>query len=168
MTRTVTNSHNLLNLQCKDDSKPLLPLSQDDPLAYEQSPLATLRHQGSPSTVVSQLLGPGPWPIRANMHLPADCKVLHPTSRSRDSPIHVSHVLRFTMRLTRGDGPPVDPKTNKRRLFEVVVRTPVHILSVRSPNFCFALPPNPLVDRNTWTVLCKWGVHHVAALHRDA
>ncbi|KAH8988637.1 hypothetical protein EDB92DRAFT_1800510 [Lactarius akahatsu] len=129
MTRTVTNVHKLLNLQCSDDSKPLLPLSPDDPLAYEKSPLATLRRQGNPSTVVSQFLGPGPWPINANLHLPADCNVLHPTSRSRDSTIHVSHVLRFTMRLTRGDGPPVDPKTNKRRLFEVVVRTPVHILS---------------------------------------
>ncbi|KAH9062207.1 hypothetical protein EDB87DRAFT_1559472 [Lactarius vividus] len=129
MTRTVTNVHKLLNLQCSDESKPLLPLSQDDPLAYEKSPLATLRRRGDPSTVVSQFLGPGPWPINANLHLPADCNVLHPTSRSRESTIHVSHVLRFTMRLTRGDGPPVDPRTQKRRLFEVVVRTPVHILS---------------------------------------
>lgn len=128
MVRTVTSAHNLLNLQCDDESKPLLPLSQDDPLAYERSPLATLRHLGSRSGVVSQLLGPGPWPISANLHLPADCTLFHPTSRSRDSTIHVTHALRFTMRLTRGDGS-VDPKTNKRKLFEVVVRTPVHILS---------------------------------------
>ena len=141
MTRTVTAAHNLLNLQCDDESKPLLPLSQDDPLAYEQSPLATLRHQGHPSDVVSRFLGPGPWPIHVNLHLPADCNVLHPTSKSRDSTIHVTHALRFTMRLTRGDGPSVDPRTNKRKLFEVVVRTPVHILSVRSAH---ALPSHPL------------------------
>jgi hypothetical protein len=133
MTRTVTNSHNLLLLQCDDETKPVLPLSQDDPFAFEQSPLATLRHHGSRSDVVSQFLGPGPWPIRVNLHLPADCNVLHPTSRSRDSAIHVTHALRVTMRLTRGDVP-LDPRTNKRKLFEVVVRTPVHVLSVRSAN----------------------------------
>lgn len=163
MTRTVTSAHNLLLLQCHDESQPVLPLSQDDPLAFEQSPLATLRHQGSRSEVVSQLLGPGPWPIRANLHLPADCSVLHPTSRSRESTIHVTHALRFTMRLTRGDA----PKTHKPKLFEVVVRTPVHILSVRSQNFyskyhlslnLCAPPP----------VLRTYGVFRVAALLRDA
>ena len=133
MTRTVTNSHNLLLLQYQDEKMPLLPLNQDDPLAYEQSPLATLRHQGRRSEVVSQFLGPGPWPINVNLHLPADCNVLHPTSRSKESTIHVTHALRFTMRLTRGDVP-VSSRTNKRKLFEVVVRTPVHVLSVRSPN----------------------------------
>jgi len=139
MTRTVNSAHNLLLLQCDDESRPLLPLNQDDPLAFEQSPLATLRHQGSRSDVISQLLGPGPWPIRVNLHLPADCNVLHPTSKSRESAIHVTHALRFTMRLTRGDVP-VDPRTNKRRLFEVVVRTPVHILSCYARTEYTALP----------------------------
>ena len=144
MTRTVTTAHNLLNLQCDDESKPLLPLNQDDPLAYERSPFATLQHhQGNSSNVVSQLLGFGPWPVSANLHLPADCKVLHPTSRSPDSTIHVTHALRFTMRLTRG-GSHVDPRTNKQRLFEVVVRTPVSVLSVRSPTS--PPPPKPLID----------------------
>jgi hypothetical protein len=35
------------------------------------------------------------------------------------------------MRLSRGDDAGVDPKTGKNKLFEIVVRTPVHILSVR-------------------------------------
>lgn len=139
MTRTVTNSHNLLLLECDDETKPVLPLSQDDPHAFEQSPLATLRHHGSRSDVVSQFLGPGPWPIRVNLHLPADCNVLHPTSRSRESAIHVTHALRFTMRLTRGDVP-LDPRTNKRKLFEVVVRTPVHVLSCYARAEYSALP----------------------------
>jgi hypothetical protein len=37
------------------------------------------------------------------------------------------------MRLARGDDTGVDPKTGKHKLFEIVVRTPVHILSVRYP-----------------------------------
>jgi len=139
MTRTVTNSHNLLLLQCDDERKPLLPLNQDDPLAFEQSPLATLRHKGRRSEVVSQFLGPGPWPIRVNLHLPADCNVIHPTSRNRESSIHVSHALCFTMRLTRGDVP-IDPRTNKKKLFEVIVRTPVHVLSCYARAEYTALP----------------------------
>jgi hypothetical protein len=38
------------------------------------------------------------------------------------------------MRLSRGDDTGVDPKTGKSKLFEIVVRTPVHILSVRYPS----------------------------------
>jgi hypothetical protein len=134
MTRTITNVIPLLNLQMDDETTPLLPLSSDDPLAYENSPLATLRPLSrSPSEVASQLLGPGPWPIRANLYLPADCRLLHPTTRSRDSSVHVTHSLRFTMRVVRGDDAGMDPKTGKRKLFEVSLRTPVHVLSVRYP-----------------------------------
>jgi arrestin-related trafficking adapter 3/6 len=142
MTRTSTNVIHLLNLQHKDDTTPLLPLSSDDPLAYENSPLAALRPRGgSSSEVASQLLGPGPWPIRAKLHLPADCNVLHPTSKSKNSTIHVTHTLCFTMRVSRGDDSRVDSKTAKRKLFEIVVRLPVHILSVRYFIFCSPVFP---------------------------
>jgi hypothetical protein len=67
--------------------------------------------------------------------LPADCRLLHPTSRSADSAVHITHALRFTMRLSRGDDAATDSKTDKRRLFGVVIRAPVHILSMRSPLF---------------------------------
>ena len=141
MTRTVTSAMPLLNLQHDDETKPLLPLSSDDPLAFENSPLAALRPLGTnASGVVSELLGPGPWPLRAVLQLPADCGLLHPTSRKGDSPIHVTHALRFTMRLMRGDDAALDSKTNKRKLFEVTVRTPVHILSVRWPFFISSNP----------------------------
>jgi hypothetical protein len=134
ITRTATNVIHLLNLHHKDDTTPLLPLSSDDPLAYENSPLATLRPRGTaPSEVVSQLLGFGPWSIRAKLHLPADCTVLHPTTtRSRDSTVHVSHMLCFTMRVSKGDDLR-DTKTGKRKVYEIIVRLPVHILSVGYP-----------------------------------
>jgi hypothetical protein len=141
MTRTVTSAIPLLNLEHDGETKPLLPLSSDDPLAFENSPLASLRPLGAhASNIASELLGPGPWPVRAVLQLPADCGLLHPTSRSGDSSIHVTHVLRFTMRLARGDDAALDSKTNKRKLFEVVVRTPVHILSVRCPLFISSNP----------------------------
>jgi arrestin-related trafficking adapter 3/6 len=135
LTRTVTSAIPLLKLQNDDETKPLLPLSSDDPVAYESSPLATIRPLGAnPSEVASQLLGPGPWPLRAKLHVPADCELLHPTSRSRDCAVQVTHALRFTMRLARGDDTGVDPKTGKNKLFEIVVRTPVHVLSVCYPS----------------------------------
>jgi hypothetical protein len=134
LTRTVTSAIPLLKLQNDDGTKPLLPLSSDDPLAYESSPLAGIRPSGAnPSEVASQLLGPGPWPLRAKLHLPSDCRLLHPTNRSRDCTIQVTHALRFTMQVSRGEER-VDPKTGKHKLFEIAVRTPVHILSVRFPS----------------------------------
>jgi len=144
MTRSVTSAIPLLDLHYDDDTKPLLPLSSDDPLAFENSPLAPLRPLGAnASDVVSDLLGPGPWPIRAVLRLPADCGSLHPTSRSGDCSVHITHTLRFTMRLSRGDDPATDYKTTKRKRYDVVVRTPVHILSVR---FRFSLFPSPSAD----------------------
>jgi len=142
MTRSVTSAIPLLDLHNEDDTKPLLPLSSDDPLAFENSPLATVRPLGAnASNVVSDLLGPGPWPVRAVLQLPADCGLLHPTSRSGDSSIHITHVLRFTMRLSRGDDPAMDSKTtSKRKRYDVVVRAPVHILSVRFPFLSLSFP----------------------------
>ena len=139
LTRTATSSISLLKLQNDDVTKPLLPLSSDDPLAYESSALTVIQPLGAnPSEVALQLLGPGPWPLRAKLHLPADCGLLHPTSRSRDCVIQVTHALRFTMQIARGDDK-VDPKTGKHKLFEISVRTPVNVLSVR----CRSLSPFP-------------------------
>ncbi|KAI0265134.1 hypothetical protein BC834DRAFT_196013 [Gloeopeniophorella convolvens] len=132
MTRTVSFASPLLVLQNPDETKPLLPLDPDDPRALEHSPLAALHLPGAASDAAAQLLGPGPWPVRADLLLPADCTALHATSRNKESTVHVSHSLRFTMRLARGDDTQLDPRTGRRKLFEVVVRTPVHILS------CFA------------------------------
>jgi len=162
MTRTVTNVVPLLNLQMDDETTPLLPLSSDDPLAYENSPLAALRPLSrSPSEVASQLLGPGPWPIRANLYLPADCRLLHPTTKSRDSSVHVTHSLRFTMRVVRGDDAGMDPKTGKRKLFEVSLRTPVHVLSCYAraeytalPRYSETLDDGAMLTQNTPTCPC--------------
>jgi arrestin-related trafficking adapter 3/6 len=131
VTRTSTNVIQLLNLQHNDDTMPLLPLDSDDPLAYEKSPLCALRPRGtSPSEAASQLLGHGPWYIRAKLHIPADCNMLHPTNTCKDSTVRVTHKLCFIIHLSQGDDSRVDTKPAKRKLVEVV-RLPVYILSVR-------------------------------------
>jgi arrestin-related trafficking adapter 3/6 len=132
VTRTSTNVIHLLNLQHNDDTTPLLPLDSDDPLAYEKSPLSGLRRRdASPSEVASQLLGLGPWHIRAKLHLPADCNMLHATNKWRDSTVRVTHKLCFTMLVSPGDHSRVGSKPAKHKFVEVIVRLPVHILSVR-------------------------------------
>jgi hypothetical protein len=132
LTHTANDTIPLMKLQNDGGRKPLLPLSSDDPLDYENSPLAALRPRGANSSeVASQLSGPGPWALRAKLLLPADCRLLHPTSRGRDCTIQVTHMLCFTMYLRRGDDSKVDPKTGKPKLVWTTVRMPVHILSVR-------------------------------------
>jgi arrestin-related trafficking adapter 3/6 len=132
LTRTTTNVIHLLNLQHNDDTTPLLPLDSDDPLAYEKSPLSALRRRGaSPSEAASQLLGLGPWHIRAKLHLPADCNMLHATNKCKDSTVRVTHKLCFTIHVSSGDDSRVDSKPAKRKLVEVILRLPVNILSVR-------------------------------------
>jgi hypothetical protein len=42
----------------------------------------------------------------------------------------VTHLLKCVMRVERGDDVAIDPKTGKRKLFDIVVQMPVHILSV--------------------------------------
>ena len=55
------------------------------------------------------------------------------TNKNRRSNIEVSHLLKVVMRVQRGDDEHVDPKTGKRKLFDIVVQTPVIILSVCRP-----------------------------------
>ena len=43
----------------------------------------------------------------------------------------VQHTLKIVMRVERGDAQAIDPRTGKQKLFEIVVQTPVYILSVR-------------------------------------
>jgi hypothetical protein len=67
-------------------------------------------------------------------------------------------MLRFTMHLTRGDDARVDRKTGKDKLFEIAVRTPVHILSV----CCLSSPPLPTFSIRPWLT----GTHHLQCYAR--
>ena len=115
----------------KKDGPPLLPLSTDDPEAFKQSPLQeVLGPEDDVSDVVSSFIGPGPWTIRKDLHLPKSEGTLHTTNKNMRSNISVSHMLKIIFRVERGDDSAVDPQTGKRKLFDIVVQTPVHILSV--------------------------------------
>lgn len=115
----------------KKDSPPLLPLPSDNSDAFMRSPLSeVVGPEDDVSEIVSNFMGPGPWTIRKILSLPKAENGLHITNKNRRSNISVSHMLKIVFRVERGDDVAVDPQTGKRKLFDIVVQTPVHILSV--------------------------------------
>ena len=146
----------LKNAQLSKDTpaRPLLPL--DEP--YPSSPLCGLADVTDIDEAASTLMGPGPWTLHLDLKIPhlKSCKYhragnqtpeeysdifgrdfsggLHFTNKHRRSNINVSHYLKVVLRVERGDDQAVDPKTGKRRLFDIVIQMPIHILSVS--RFC--------------------------------
>lgn len=125
----------LLSVKAGRSGEPILPLDSDSPDALRNSPLFPLFSSHATdaelSEIASTLMGPGPWTFHQNLQLPRSCDELHFTNRNRRSNIEVTHLLKVVMRVQRGDDVHLDPKTGKRKLFDIVVQTPVLILSVR-------------------------------------
>ncbi|KZT72264.1 hypothetical protein DAEQUDRAFT_664375 [Daedalea quercina L-15889] len=113
------------------DGPHILPLDSDDAQAFIHSPFADLVPPGEDvGEYASSLMGPGPWRIQKELQLPDACNVLHFTNRNRRSNIFISHMLKIIFRVERGDDEAVDAQTGKRKMFDIVVQTPIHILSV--------------------------------------
>ena len=121
-------------LSLKSNSKedgPILPLISDDPEAFKRSPFFTTLNEGDdPSAVAANLMGPGPWTFQHELCLPTSCTQLHFSNKNRRAYILITHTLKVVFRVERGDDEYVDQKSGKRKLFDIVVQTPVHILSV--------------------------------------
>ncbi|KAF8161303.1 hypothetical protein B0H34DRAFT_796110 [Crassisporium funariophilum] len=132
--------------ECKG-ADPILPLDSEDPEALRNSPLfALISPTADLSETASTLMGPGPWTFHQDLKLPGSCDTMKFTNRNRRSNITVTHVLKLVMRVERGDDLHVDGKTGKRKLFDIVVQTPVLILSCRCnpewtslPRYCAVL-----------------------------
>lgn len=115
---------------------PILPLESDDPEAFRNSPFyphlaSQLQSENDISQMASNLMGPGPWTFSFDLNLPQSCAALRPTNRNKLANMIVAHSLKVVMRMQRGDDTVLD-SYGRRKLFDVVVRTPVHILSVGS------------------------------------
>lgn len=121
---------NLLSIK-GDDNYPILPLQSDDPDALRQSPLfALIDPRDDLSEVASNLMGPGPWMLHQDLKLPDSCSQMKFTNKNHKSNIVVTHTLKLVIRVERGDDSTIDGKTGKKKLFDIVVQTPVLILSV--------------------------------------
>ncbi|KAH7921014.1 hypothetical protein BV22DRAFT_1097220 [Leucogyrophana mollusca] len=123
------------------DSQPILPITSDDPHAFRKSPFyRLLGPDDDESEMASSLMGPGPWTFHHEVRLPESCGMLNFSNRNKRSNIMVNHVLKIVFRVERGDDSAIDPKTKKRKLFDIVVQTPVHILSCRCAPQWMSLP----------------------------
>ncbi|KAJ7653823.1 hypothetical protein B0H17DRAFT_957201 [Mycena rosella] len=123
----------LLSVKYDDDkeSRPILPLDSNRVDALEESPLLAFTAPGDDlSELASEWMGPGPWSFHQELALPPSCQRLHFTNKNKRGNMCVTHVLKCVIRVERGDDDALDAKTGKRKLFDIVVQTPVHILSV--------------------------------------
>ncbi|KAI0753124.1 hypothetical protein C8Q80DRAFT_1150163 [Daedaleopsis nitida] len=160
------NRVSLLSLKCpKKDGPPLLPLLSDNPDAFKRSPLSEIvNSEDDISELVSNYMGPGPWTLRTELRLPNSGNVLHTTNKNRRSNISVSHMLKIIFRVERGDDSAVDPQSGKRKLFDIVVQTPVHILShLCNPEYT-SLPPYTCVPEPTSPALHPSAHHALSVL----
>jgi hypothetical protein len=120
---------------------PILPLESDDPDAFRKSPFfsalsSQFKDDNEASELASSFMGPGPWTFHLDLKLPKSCTMLKPTNKNKRANMIVNHMLKIVMRMERGDDRFMD-KNGKRKMFDIVVQTPVHMLSVSFP----LLPP---------------------------
>jgi hypothetical protein len=115
----------------RKESEPILPLISDDPEAFKHSPFYSMvTPHDDLSETASSLMGPGPWTFHYELPLPNSCAQIHFTNKNKGSNITIAHNLKVIFRVERGGEGFSDPKTGKPKLFDIVVHTPVHILSV--------------------------------------
>ncbi|ORX37870.1 hypothetical protein BD324DRAFT_656128 [Kockovaella imperatae] len=123
---------------------PLLPILSDDPNAARDSPLASLAAQAAQSNPppdldeaeskdwqYAQLMDPmGPWHFEKSLHIPDCASMIKVTSKHEKTSIVVSHFLKVTIRVERGDDLALDAK-GKRKQFDIIIDTPIKILDCR-------------------------------------
>jgi hypothetical protein len=86
--------------------------------------------EGDPSGAASCLMGPGPWTLQRELALPTSCTQMHFSNQNRKANILITHTLQVGFRVERGDDQFMDRMTGGRKLFDIVIKTPVNILSV--------------------------------------
>ncbi|KAG2153267.1 hypothetical protein DEU56DRAFT_774037 [Suillus clintonianus] len=129
-----------LGQEVDGESQPLLPLISDDPEAFRKSPLHQLLNANdNENEMAMAIMGPGPWTFHHELQLPAHCSLIHFSNRNKKSNITINHMLKIVLRVERGDEV-TDPKTNKPKLFDILIQTPVRILSCHCTPAWTSLP----------------------------
>ena len=121
----------LLSLVSKDDDTPLLPLPQVVTPETESTLHSLLKSDDDLSDFMSSLMGPGPWTLQMALTVPSADGLLHFSNKNKRASIEISHTLKVVVRVQRDNEQEVDPHTGRPKRFDIVMRTQVHILSVR-------------------------------------
>lgn len=112
----------------KHNSKPILPLTSDEPDAFCNSPLYRFLKPGEDeSEVASSFMGPGPWTIRNQLRVPDSCSILHPSNETKGSNVKVNHTLKLVLRVEKEHG---TITSERKKLYDIVIQIPIQILSV--------------------------------------
>jgi len=121
----------LLSLQSKDDDTPLLPLPEVVTPAIESTLHSLLKSDDDISEFKANLMGPGPWTLHMPLTVPNTCDgMLHFSNKNKRAPIEIIHTLTVVVRVQRSDEV-AHLYSEKPEKFDIIMRTPVHILSVR-------------------------------------
>jgi hypothetical protein len=120
----------LLSLKSKDENCPLLPLPEMV-TSITDHPLHSLFKTDNASALMANLMGSGPWTFPMALTIPSARGMLHFSNKNNRAPIEITHTLKLTIRAQRGDDQHLDSESGKRKQFDIVMRMPVQILSVR-------------------------------------
>ena len=120
----------------KERIEPLLPILSDDVDAARLSPLAELAKAAAlsnPATyadfagrldddaLYATLMDPsGPWHLEANLQIPDCANRVRFSSKHDKTNISISHWLKVTIRVERGDDEALDAK-GRRKLFDIIM-----------------------------------------------
>lgn len=80
---------------------------------------------------MANLMGSGPWTLQMALTVPSANGTLHFSNKNKRGPIEISHTLKVVVHVQRENEREVDLHTGKPKKFDIVMRTSVHILSVR-------------------------------------
>ncbi|KAF9228445.1 hypothetical protein BS17DRAFT_773743 [Gyrodon lividus] len=123
-------------------SEPILPFVAEEPGAFRNSPLYRfLGPDHDESEMASSFMGSGPWTIRHQLRMPDSCAILHPSNRTKGSNVMVDHSLKIILRVEREDGGTMPAQlAGKKKLYDIVIHTPIQILSCRCTSEWMSLP----------------------------
>ncbi|GAA5952135.1 hypothetical protein JCM3765_005206 [Sporobolomyces pararoseus] len=116
----------------KDPDEPMLPILSEDQNVLIDHPLRDwfINATSSDDTTPSLLDPNGPWHLEHNLQLPDCSSKINFSTHHEKANIAISHVLKIMIRVERGDDEFLDTK-GKRKRWDIVVETPVHLLSCR-------------------------------------
>jgi len=78
---------------------------------------------------LAHLLNPdGPWHLQGVLRVPV--KYMHTSHKHASSFVSIKHALKVILRVEKGSEDSIDPKTGRKKQFDIIIETPVNILSV--------------------------------------
>ncbi|KAG8764435.1 hypothetical protein FRC15_007628 [Serendipita sp. 397] len=101
----------------------LLPFADPPPTLLSQQ-----NEQEERTERLAHLMSPdGPWHLAGTLKVPQN--YLHTSHQHPKSFVTIKHALKVYLRVEKGNDE-TDPKTGRKKQFDIIIETPVNILSV--------------------------------------